>query len=128
MTHIKSFTKNKKQKQTKSKSYKNKSSTKEQKQKRNETFKNIKQFNLETCMNTDLSEIRKMADKQNIIYNPETSKLDLCNKITSHQRNIFVGNKLNTFLKQQIFSNNNLFKNNIKNNVAQNSDCNLCKV
>lgn len=126
MTHTRSFKKEKKQKQTKSKSYKNDQITKKQKQKSKKTFDNIKKFNLETCMNTELSEIRKMANQQNIIYNMETSKIDLCNKITSHQRNIFIGNKLSPFLKQQIFS-DNIFKNNI-NNTVQNSDCNLCKV
>ena len=127
MSHTRSFKKEKKQKQVRSTSYKkNNKITKEEKQKSKNTFNNIKEFNLNTCMNTELNEIRKMADNQNIIYNTQTSKIDLCNKLTSHQRNIFIGNKISPFLKQQIFS-NNIFKNNI-NNTVQNSDCNLCKV
>jgi hypothetical protein len=127
MSHTRSFKKEKKQKQVRSTSYKkNNKITKEEKQKSKNTFNNIKEFNLNTCMNTELNEIRKMADNQNIIYNTQTSKIDLCNKLTSHQRNIFIGNKISPFLKQQIFS-NNIFKNNI-NNTVENSDCNLCKV
>jgi hypothetical protein len=127
MSHTRSFKKSKKQKTTRTNSYKNDKLSKEQKHKRNNTFKNMKDFNVNTCMTMELSEIRKLADKQHITYNSETSKIDLCNSISSHQRNIFIGNTVAPFLKQQIFNTTNIFKNNISN-TTENTDCNLCKI
>jgi hypothetical protein len=134
MSHIKlkpkSYKKtSKKNKHDKKKSYKN---SKKDTQKSRQVMNKIKEFNMKSCMRLDDEQIKEMAKNKNIIFNASTSKIDLCTKLTTHQRNIFVGKKLAPFLKQQIFSNNifsnNIFKNNINNSLNNSSDCSLCKV